>query len=114
MESRLGREQAHGSPGGPRSLAPEDFEVPADGAGQTAEQIFDSLVGCDEVRELVKGLRSTILYAKASGDDPKTKIEYNYLLVGNPGTGAAQHSTRDSSRIPNSGRRLNAHGRASL
>lgn len=84
MESRLRRA---GSSSDVLKLTPEDFGVLTDDPGETAEKALDALVGCDEIRELVGNLRNSIRFAKAIGHDPRTKVAYNYLLLGNPGTG---------------------------
>lgn len=77
-----------------RKLVREDFQVPEGNGGgtgsataTTVEGILSGLVGCEGVREMAKGLQNAIRLAKRRGDDPRRQVAFNYLLLGNPGTG---------------------------
>jgi AAA+ superfamily predicted ATPase len=49
--------------------------------------LLKELVGCDEIRKKLDLLCKKVDYNKTKGKDIKSVTPYNYLFVGNPGTG---------------------------
>lgn len=69
-----------------QQLLPEDFgEDPRKGGSGGEEAIFSGLVGCDNITEKLKEYRAVIQLAQRRGDDPRDKVNYNFLFVGSPG-----------------------------
>lgn len=69
-------------------LTPADFGFQADVPNSSAlSLLFDDLIGCTEIRRVMDDLRATVEFAIAQGADPKSTIGFNYLFLGNPGTG---------------------------
>ena len=64
-----------------------DFGVEKEGPDdRVLNTLLDDLVGCDNIKTQLQDLRDVVQYARETGDDPQTKISYNYLFLGNPGT----------------------------
>jgi len=51
------------------------------------DTLFDDLVGCESVKNELLQLRNIVQFAKIRGDPVETLVSYNYLFLGNPGTG---------------------------
>jgi AAA+ superfamily predicted ATPase len=51
------------------------------------KDLLKELVGCSEIRKKLELLCKKVDYNKAKGKDIKSVTPYNYLFVGNPGTG---------------------------
>ena len=50
-------------------------------------RIFEGFVGMDSVINKLEELKSVVKFAKARGENPEDSISFNYLFLGNPGTG---------------------------
>jgi AAA+ superfamily predicted ATPase len=50
-------------------------------------ELLKDLVGCQGIRKKLETLCKTVEYYKAKGKDVKSNASFNYLFVGNPGTG---------------------------
>lgn len=72
-----------------RSLTLEDFGVAGENGPDEAvlEGLFSHLIGIQGVKKTMLRLRKVVEMAKRNGQDPKTKVGFNYLFLGNPGTG---------------------------
>lgn len=70
-------------------LLPEDFgEDPrAAGARGGQEEIFAGLVGLESVMAKLREYSAVLALASAMGDDPRDRVNFNFLFVGSPGTG---------------------------
>ena len=70
------------------NLTPADFKVESEGLdNDVLSTLFDGMIGCDQIKDKLKTLQDTVLFAQERGDDPKDFVSFNYLFVGNPGTG---------------------------
>lgn len=72
----------------PDLLFKEDF-VAEDYSGElmNPEELLQSLVGCDEVRNKLAKQYSLAKKLKGRGKDPKQLMGFNYIFTGAPGTG---------------------------
>jgi len=70
-------------------LIEEDFEYSGDGIDvATLDSLFDDLIGCESVKEQMAELKNTVEFSQAQGKSAVScGIGYNYLFLGNPGTG---------------------------
>lgn len=69
-------------------LTPADFGLNGDGPdNRILDHLFDDMIGCDHVTEVMLELRDTVLFAASQGKSPTANVAYNYLFLGNPGTG---------------------------
>jgi len=69
-------------------LCPDDFEYDGDGPDSSAlETLFDDLIGCESIKETMSELRATVEFSQAQGKDASSGVSFNYLFLGNPGTG---------------------------
>lgn len=69
-------------------LKMEDFDVDDDALDEaTLESLFDDLVGMDSVRNQLEDLKRIVQFAKSRGENPAESVSFNYLFLGNPGTG---------------------------
>ena len=70
------------------NLTPADFKVETEGLdNDVLSTLFDGMIGCDQIKDKLKTLQDTVLFAQERGDDPNDFVSLNYLFVGNPGTG---------------------------
>jgi SpoVK/Ycf46/Vps4 family AAA+-type ATPase len=70
------------------TLTPADFNVELEGLDNNVlDPLFDDMIGCKDIKDKLKTLQDTVLFAQERGDDPKDFVSFNYLFVGNPGTG---------------------------
>ena len=70
-------------------LVLEDFDYDGDGPDvSTLDSLFDDMIGCEHVKETMAELRDTVQFSQAQGKGAAASgISYNYLFLGNPGTG---------------------------
>jgi SpoVK/Ycf46/Vps4 family AAA+-type ATPase len=70
-------------------LTLSDFDL-AGGDGpddSVLDSLLDDMIGCEEVKKQLEELRDTIQFAKGRGDAIADTVGFNYLFLGNPGTG---------------------------
>lgn len=85
LSQAISRMQVRGKPG---PLTVEDFDYKGDGHDEgSLETLFDDLIGCKDIRETMKDLRNTVVFAKAQGKHAASNVSFNYLFLGSPGTG---------------------------
>lgn len=63
-----------------------DFSPTTKSVTTTAE-MFEGLVGCEEVMMKLKEYQATVKASQKLGIDPLSSFELNFLFVGSPGTG---------------------------
>ena len=69
-------------------LTAEDFGVGRVGPDDDVlETLFDDMIASGEIKLALERLRSTVQFALGRGENPKIAVNFNYLFVGNPGTG---------------------------
>ena len=89
MQERLSKRGA--GPAGDDHLSLSDFGGEAADGGSAAgggEDLFADIVGSDAIVARLREYQAIIKFAKASGQEPRNKVAFNFLFVGNPGTGA--------------------------
>eukprot|EP00808_Paulinella_micropora_P013957 g63807.t1 len=68
-------------------LTLEDFGVEGKGQGHVLDRLFEGMIGCDSIKNKLEVLRNTVEFASDRGDDPMEKVCFNWLFLGDPGTG---------------------------
>ena len=56
-------------------------------------------MGCDEIIATLRNIRAVVQLAESKGQDPNDKVSFNYLFMGNPGTGAAPAVTQQRTTL---------------
>jgi replication-associated recombination protein RarA len=51
------------------------------------KDLLKEMIGCDEIRSKLESLCKKVTYTKNKGRDIKSETPFNYLFIGNPGTG---------------------------
>ena len=71
-------------------LIPADFGCSGDGPDTNMlDSLFDDLIGCTEIKDIMADLRATVEFSIAQGSSPSDNVGFNYLFLGNPGTGVS-------------------------
>lgn len=66
----------------------EDFAVEDTGLDEASlDSLFDKMIGMDSVTNKLEELKRIVKFSKARGESPSGSISFNYLFLGNPGTG---------------------------
>lgn len=71
-----------------RELLPEDFDLQTEDLSVVlaeADQKLENVIGLEEVKSFVRHLKKHVEFEKLSGSN--TKLSYNMIFTGNPGTG---------------------------
>ncbi len=70
-------------------LIAADFDYDGDGLdAATLDSLFDDLIGCESVKEVMSDLKNTVEFSQAQGKSAAScGVSFNYLFLGNPGTG---------------------------
>lgn len=70
-------------------LTLEDFAITKDVMSDETEfdALFADMIGMEGVRNKLDELKNIVKFAKARGENPKESVGFNYLFLGNPGTG---------------------------
>ena len=70
-------------------LTLEDFDMEENDAFDEEEldSLFDGLIGMEDVRKKLEELKNIVTFAKSRGEKPRESMCFNYLFLGNPGTG---------------------------
>ena len=78
----------------------EDFDYSGDGPDTAVlDSLFDDMIGCKNVKETMSDLRDTVRFSLAQGKNAAASgVSYNYLFLGNPGTGKTV-TTRKTGRM---------------
>ncbi len=66
-------------------LLPQDFSPPQTQEDEKA--LFDGLIGCESVVQVLREYQATFLRAQEKGQDPIRKLSLNFRFGGPPGTG---------------------------
>jgi len=76
-------------PGGSMQLLASDFDPNYGKQKESEESLFEGLIGCDAVVQMLRQYRATILFSREKGQDAVAsgKLELNFRFVGPPGTG---------------------------
>lgn len=69
---------------------PADFDPDAGAPPPDPETLLDDLVGCEALRDRIKGWRATIRANQQRGRDPLDTFELNFLFTGSPGRSEAR------------------------
>ena len=92
LSQAISRTQIRGSTG---NLIADDFAYSGDEHNESSlETLFDGLIGCREVRTVMEELRNTVVLSKAQGKPAGSNVSYNYLFLGDPGTGKTSVARR--------------------
>lgn len=84
----LAKERMQKRDGTSTELVMEDFAVDNQGMDETAlDDLFADMIGMDNVINKLNELKHIVKFAKARGENPADCISFNYLFLGNPGTG---------------------------
>jgi SpoVK/Ycf46/Vps4 family AAA+-type ATPase len=69
-------------------LTMEDFAVEDATLDEAAlDSLFANMIGMDSVINKLDDLKRVVKFAKARGENPADSVSFNYLFLGNPGTG---------------------------
>jgi SpoVK/Ycf46/Vps4 family AAA+-type ATPase len=69
-------------------LTKDDFAIEDDGFDEAELDIlFEDMIGMDNVINKLEDLKRVVKFAKARGENPSDSVSFNYLFLGNPGTG---------------------------
>lgn len=70
-------------------LTLEDFDMEENDEFDEEEldSLFDGLIGMEDVRNKLEELKNIVKFAKSRGEKPRGSMCFNYLFLGNPGTG---------------------------
>ena len=69
-------------------LSKEDFDVENVSLDEVAlDNLFADMIGMDSVIKKLEDLKSIVKFAKSRGENPAQSVSFNYLFLGNPGTG---------------------------
>lgn len=80
--------QARPGAGASSTLEPADFGVEADGPdNESLDSLFDGLVGLRSIKRKLEEIRDVISFARQKGHNAADRVDYNFLFLGNPGTG---------------------------
>ena len=73
---------------GAQELIPEDFGYRGDAPDASSlGKLFDGLIGCDEVKATLADLKASVEFSISQGMPANRGVNFNYLFLGNPGTG---------------------------
>ena len=83
------KERMQNRDGTSNALTLEDFAISENDVADEAElnALFDGMIGMEGVRNKLEELKNVVRFAKARGENPKESVCFNYLFLGNPGTG---------------------------
>lgn len=69
-------------------LTKEDFAIEDDGFDEAElDSLFEDMIGMDNVINKLEDLKRIVKFAKARGENPSDSVSFNFLFLGNPGTG---------------------------
>jgi SpoVK/Ycf46/Vps4 family AAA+-type ATPase len=69
-------------------LTKEDFAIEDDGFDEAElDSLFKDMIGMDNVINKLEDLKRIVKFAKARGENPSDSVSFNFLFLGNPGTG---------------------------
>ena len=69
-------------------LSKEDFALENTEVDEIVlDSLFADMIGMDSVINKIDELKQVVKFAKARGENPTESVSFNYLFLGNPGTG---------------------------